>query len=168
MLPRLQFAQQNGAVMTETTKSVQKTVKQAMPTRTLLSEKMSGTRKSKTWGWPTDPMFLVDPNGGQVYKLDTLRFAIIDEGNTGYTLSWNATSLGWQSVAAQGAQTPHIVLSILNSAQGVLDSWDIGSPDWLCGGPHQIIFTNNNGQAGIIVTAAIIDLNIAPATWASC
>ena len=153
--------------MSEDFKKKQKSIEQKASTRSVLLAEMTRAPQSKTWKWATDPMYLTANDGTQMYKLDTLRFTIFDDGNTRYTLSWNATSLGWQSIRAQGAVTPHIVLSVLNAAEGVLDPWDIGSPDWPCGA-QPVVFTNNNGKAGIISLAAIIDLNIGGADWGNC
>jgi hypothetical protein len=119
-----------------------------------------------TWGFTTDPMIFMD-GATQIYKLDTLRFTIFDNGATQYTLQWNATSLGWQSRAYEGAVTPHILIEVVDSGGGAIDTWDVGSPDFLCGA-QPVVFTKTNGAAGVINSATGANLSIGGATWGGC
>ncbi|HEY4776638.1 MAG TPA: hypothetical protein VIH56_03180 [Candidatus Acidoferrales bacterium] len=153
--------------MSEKTKKTANSEGKIASTRAVLREEKVRGGQSKTWGWTTDPMYLIGDGGAQIYKLDTLRFTILDDGSTQYTLSWNATSLGWQSMAAQGSVTPHVVIELQNAAGGVLDTWDCGSQDWPCGA-RPIVYTKANGLAGMINLAVIIDLNIGGAGWVGC
>ena len=136
---------------------------QTKTTRSITSERAG----AKTFSFSRDPWIMVGQSG-DLYKLDTLRFTIfeMDNGVTQYSLSWNATSLGWSSNYAQGGGVT-VSLELTDAGGGVLDNWNLGYKDFPCaGGPQS--YLNTGGKPGTyeVCTGAILTLGAA--NWGHC
>lgn len=115
------------------------------------------------------PMTLVNSSGGKIYGFDSIKFTIFQDPNTQYTLTWNATSYGWQSLKQQGAYVPEISVEVEDSGGGPLDTWNVGSPDEVCHPSNPQIFTYENGKPNILsVSGLVIVANVSSGTWVSC
>lgn len=132
----------------------------------LPAEKTITGPRSKTWTFQTDPLILTGTDGKQLYKLDTLRFTILEDLAAQYTQQWNATSLGWSSQRGPSHVQPDIVVEIQNAQGGVMDKWDIGPQEFVCGS-RPVIF-QSKGLVGVLDLASVINLTIGHSTWTPC
>lgn len=115
---------------------------------------LAGLPNPATFAFMPDPFVFTAPDGTQLYKFDTQRFTILENGaSTQYTLNWNATSLGWTAFSQFGDGPPDIFIEIQDAKQGDLDSWDVGRQMLPCGVQgNPMVFTNNNGKPNILET----------------